>query len=326
MSESEYRRLRANLLAGTDAPPELLNELRQVAERLVRSRMLPPRLAPYGVWNEEASEEVFQAWAAKRLFGRGDLRGIVARSGSGAVFRTLAERSLRQFLLNERARSEAQNLFGRVREQLQNDDAFRCFIESPRSQNAWWGLSAWEEPPAFNDDERRLRLAAWSVENVTVIRYSASARKLSPLLDREELNRFLHGLFEALQALLTISHVMNGLRERLALDASETVPMEGAPEPSSAQDVAGELAIRETALLVIAELSSRQARVLLDTAAGRPLAAIGAALGCSAATVLNEQNRIGAVIRRMSADKEQQELLLKTVTDLLYVEGKHDVE
>jgi DNA-binding CsgD family transcriptional regulator len=326
MNESEYRRLRANLLSGGEAPPELISELRQVAGRLIRSRALPPRLAPYGVWNEEATDEVFQAWTTTRLLGRGDLRGIVARSGSVGVLRALAERSLRQFLLNERARSEAQNLFRRVREQLRDDEAFRCFIESPRSQNAWWGLSAWDERPPFNDDARQLRRAAWSVEDLTVIRYSAIARKLSPLLDREELNRFLHGLFKALHALLTITHIMNGLRERLALDSSETVPFEAAPEPGRDEDVAGELAIRETALLAVAELSSRQVRVLVATAAGRPLAAIGASLGCSAATVLNEQNRVGAVIRRLSADNEEQELLLKTVTDLLYLEGEHDVE
>jgi hypothetical protein len=326
MNESEYRRLRAALLAGSEVAPELMGELREVAARLVRSRVLPPRLAPYGVWNEEAAEEIFQGWVSKRLLGRGDLRGLLARSGSLAVLRTLAERSLRQFLLNERARSEAQNLFGRVREQLQCGEQFRCVIESSRPQSSWWGLKDWEERPAFNDDERALRRAAWSVEDLTVIRYSASARKLSPLLDRHELDRYVRGMFEALQALLTITHLMGGLRERLALDGSGTVPLDAAPEPASEHDVVDDLAIRETALLVIAEMSARQARVLVSTAGGQPLAEIGAALGCSAATVLNEQRRIAAILRRNSGDAGEQERLLKIVSDLLYVGVENALE
>ncbi len=319
MNESEYRRLRTDLLAGVDPTPPLLAELRQVTGRLVHSHVLPPALSPYWVWNNEAADEVFQAWATQRLIGRGDLRRIVARAGNIAVLRALAERSLRQFLLNERARSEAQNLYGRVREQLQADEAFLCFIESSRSQNAWWGLASWKEPPAFNDNERRLRQAAWRIENLTVIRYAADARKLSPLLDRDELNRFLHSLFDELEALLTTTHMMSALRERLALNENGTVPIELVPEPTGADDTASELALRETALLVVAELTSRQVRVLVETAASRPLAEIGVRLGCAAATVLNEQNRIAAVIRRLSADSDEQQQLLKRVIDLLYV-------
>jgi DNA-binding CsgD family transcriptional regulator len=322
MNESEYRRLRADALSGGEPAPAIMRELRGAAGRLLASRVLPPALSPYGVWNQEAADDVFQAWAAERLFGRGDLRGILARAGNLPVLRALAERSLRQFLLNARGRSEAQNLYGRVREQLAQDQRIRRFIESPRSQNAWWGLSDWDQPPAFNDDQRSLNRAAWSIEDLTVIRYASDARKLSPMLDRDELNRFLHSLFQELQAMLTLTHIMSALRERLALDYQRgAVSIDVAPEPAGSEDTATELALRQTALLVISELTSRQAKVLLQTSQGRPLAAIAQKLGCSAATALNEQRRIATAIRRLSADQEEQGRVLNVVTDLLYVGG-----
>lgn len=289
-----------------------------MVRRLVRSRTLPPALSPYGTWNDEAVDDIFQAWATQRLIERGDLRPMVARAGSPAVLHALAERSVRQFLLNARERTVAQNLYGRVRERFNDDAAFRCFIDSSRAQDMWWGLSSWEDRAPFNGDERLLARAAWSVADLVIIRYAASARKLSPLLDRAELKRFLEGLLGELQALLTIAHVMDALRQRLAISEQNIVSIDLVSEQFATDASVKEFALRETALLVIAELSARQVRVLLETAQGRPLADIGRTLGCAAGTVLNEQSRIASVLRRFSGDDEERDDLLKIVTDLLY--------
>jgi DNA-binding CsgD family transcriptional regulator len=322
MSESEYRRLRLQLLSGEEPSRQLLDMLAATVRRLVLSHALPPGLAPYGVWDAEAAEDVFQAWASQRLIGRGDLRAMVARAGSQGVLRALAERSVRQFLLNSQARSEAQNLYSRVREQLQREDVFVCVIDSPRSQNTWWGLSEWPVREPFNGDERLLRQAAWSVPDLVVIRYGASARKLSPLLDRDELARFLEGLLKHLEALMTPAHMMSALRERLALDEQTPRPIEDVAEPVAADpEMSSAIALRESAVLALGELTSRQAKVLLASAQGRTLSDIGNQLACAPATVLNEQERIAAILRRLSGDEQEQREVLKILTDLLYVGG-----
>src|SRR5205823_2225247 len=104
LTDERLRELRALVRAG-ETPDDLVEELRQVARRLVRLRLLPPVFAPYGIWNPEAAEEIFADWYAERLLARGHLKLLVDRARNGRGFRKLAELSLRQHLYNQSARS-----------------------------------------------------------------------------------------------------------------------------------------------------------------------------------------------------------------------------
>jgi hypothetical protein len=66
-------------------------------------------------------------------------------------------------------------------------------------------------------------------------------------------------------------------------------------------------------------MTSRQVDILLGSHEGETLAVAAERLRCSPATVLNEQRRVGAILRRLSGDDEEQHALLNITLDLLYL-------
>jgi hypothetical protein len=332
VTHDEYRTIRSNYAQARDLDPRLVAELRRVASGLVRYRGLPPSLAPYGVWNEEAEAEIFQSWAADRLIGESQLQGLLDRAPTLESFRRLAERSLRQHVLNQRDRSQAQNLYWRLKEMLDEDDDFYSFIGATRPQDVWWGLSDWRSAPPsqFAGDDERLLAAVWGLGEFAIIRYRPDARKLSPLLSTPELKRVLVSLFAAVQALLTLSRIIRALERRFGLGE---VQLEGLEEPEAQAATAAEgdpVLLEESALALITALTSRQADVLVATEGavleedGETLDEIAARLGCSVGTVVNEQRRVAALLDRHSENDDERRLVLRKVLDLLYGEGEEE--
>jgi hypothetical protein len=293
----------------------LVDELKGVVARLVRLRLLPPSYAPYGQWDDEAVEDVFGDWYEKRLLGRGHLQLLLDRARTVGGFRRLAEQSVRQHLLNQRARSQAQNLYWRVIELL-NDDDFELVRDAARAQDKWWRLKG-SAVAEWGEDDQRLVAHAWALGDFSIIRYRADAKKLSPLLDAEELKRFVVGLLDKVQAALTPTLIMRALEQRFDLGAvSEEELTEAVAPPVAAPDVPSDLALEDAARSVIAELTPRQIEVLRRSD-GETVDQMAQALGCSTGTIHNEQRRIGALISRMS-EEDEREKLLKIVSDRLY--------
>ncbi len=320
MNDARLAELRRLLRAGR-LEQDLVDELRAVVSRVVRLRLLPPSYAPYGQWDDEAVEEVFQSWYERRLLGRGHLQLLLDRAAGAGAFRRLAEQSLRQHLLNERARSQAQNLYWRLVRLLEDDEEFRLVRNAERAQDRWWGLGV--DSAEWSSDERALVAAAWALGDFTIIRYRADAKKLSPLLDADELKRFVVGLLGRAQAALTPTLLMRALEQRFDLGTVDVATIDDAAQAvAGTGDVAAEVALRDTARAVVAELTPRQLEVLRRTIADESVEAIGEALGCSVGTVVNERRRVGAVIARMSEDDEEREALLKFIADLLYGESE----
>ena len=320
MTDARLRELRRLLRVGR-LEQDLVDELRAVVTRLVRLRLLPPSYAPYGQWNDEAIDEVFQSWYERRLLGRGHLQLLLDRAASAGAFRRLAEQSLRQHLLNERDRSQAQNLYARLVHLLEDDDDFKLVRTAERRQDRWWGLRT--DVREWGGDDRSLVAEAWALGDFTVLRYRADAKKLSPLFDAAELKRFVVGLLERTQAALTPTLLMRALERRFDLGVVDVEPIgEGAEAVPGGSDVAAEVALRDTARAVLAELSSRQVEVLRRTSADESVEAIAAALDCSVGTVVNERRRVGALIARMSENDQERETLLNFIADLLYREGE----
>jgi hypothetical protein len=320
MTDARLRALR-RLVRGGETPRDLVDELRDVALRLARLRLLPPSFAPYGHWDDEAAEDAFGAWHAERLLGQGHLRALLDRARTPGGFRRLAERSLRQHLLAAQDRSQAHNLYRRVVGLLEGGDRFVLVRDAARPQDRWYGLALDVQP--WTDAERELAAHAWALGDFAVIRYRAGAAKLSPVLEAAELERFATGLMERLGTALTPALVMRALSVRFDLGAAEFRSLDAPetwPEPEvSAEE--SELLLRDTARYVLAGLSPRQAAVLRATIEEEPVATMAAQLGCSTGTIVNEQRRIGEVVTRLSADFEERDRLLNIVADLIYSEN-----
>lgn len=322
MNPQEYAEQRSRYRADGDLQQPLYDELARVVQSLVRNGRLPALFSPSGSWDHAAEEDVLQGWLEKRLHGKGQLRNLLDRAPTLAAFRRLAERNLRQYLSGERERSESQNLYHRVAALLREDtETFRRFREARRAQDEWWGLAQWESPGEFSGDTRTLLSAAWALGDFVVVRYRAEAKKLSPVLAADELKRFVQGLLEALERLLTLGFMMEALRERFGLDQPEPLALEtdwaAAPERTDAP-----ILLEEGALALIYELTARQAAVLLatvqDEETGEQMAA---RLECSPATVINEQRQIGRIAARFATTDEERAELLQKAADLLYQGG-----
>jgi hypothetical protein len=297
---------------------DLVDELKGIVARVVRLRMFPPSYAPYGEWNDEAVEEVFADWYEHRLLGRGHLQLLLDRARTLSGLRRLAERSLRQHLLNQRARSQAQNLYSRVTELLESDGAFEMVSDAARPQNRWWRLRE-TDAREWDGSDRLLAAHAWALGDFNIVRYRADAKKLSPLLDTGELKRFLVGLLSDTQSALTPALIMRALEQRFDLGEVSIQELTETTAPErDLRDVATDVALADTARALLAELTPRQVEVLRrsDTATDKEMAS---ALSCSVGTIYNEQRRIGQLISRMSEDDER-EALLKIVNDLVYLE------
>lgn len=318
MTGERLRELRRAVRAG-ELPDDLVDFLQAVAQRLVRVRVLPPAYAPYGRWDAEAADEVFQSWYERRLLGQGHLQLLLDRAENPVALERLAERSLRQHLARERDRSQARNLYTRLVRLL--EESFEPAAEAARRQDRFWRPQGSAFMPWAGDDDR-LFAHAWALGDFTIIRYRAAARKQSPLLDASELERFVRGLMERSQAALSPALVIRALVARFALADVETASLDELTEAGRAEasdeSVEGEVELADTARAVLAELSARQAEVLSRTIADEPVERIASALNCSVGTVVNERRRIGAVVVRLSADDDERATLLNTVADLVY--------
>lgn len=322
MTNDEYREIRRRYREATALDPRLAAELRQIASRLVRFGGLPSAYAPYRVWNKEAEEEVFQSWFAGRLVKSGQLQALLDRAATIEAFRRLGERSLRQHVLNERERSQLQNLYSRTAELLAADDDFGVFVDAARPQDRWWGLAAWRDPAQFDGSDNDLFAAAWSLGDFEIIRYRPDAKKLAPVLAATELKRFLAGLFEAAAALLTLTLLARAFEQRFDLGAVQLDSLDDeGPELALAEEP-DPLELEQTALTIVAELSRRQAEVLLGTDAEETIDAMAARLECSVGTIVNEQRRIGATVDRHAESDDQRGTLLRKVLDLLHEGGE----
>lgn len=322
MTDAQLCQLRRDVRRG-ELSEDLLTELRGVVRRLVRLRLLPPSFAPYGRWDDEAAAEIFNAWYTDRLLGRGHLQALLDRAQTVGAFHRLCERSLRQHLLNTQDRSEARNLFARLMALLDDDPSFVKVRNAARPQNRWYFLATGDDAPReFAGEDSVLVAHGWAIGDLTVIRYRAAARKLSPVLDAGELKRFTAALLTRVGCALTPALIMRALSGRLNLGEVRVEQLEE-PEPVGAPTdpivpADEQLAVRETALALLGELSARQALILQRTAEEETVVQIAAVAGCSVGTVVNEQRRIGQLVSRMSENDVERDQLLNILVDLLY--------
>jgi hypothetical protein len=307
-----------------DPPADLIDHLRAIVLRMVRRRALPPAFAPYAQWDDEAAAEVFAAWYADRLVGAGQLLALLDRASSLAGLRGLAERSLRQHLLNAADRSQTRNLFSRIVDVLRSDPATYAVVrEAARPADTWFALAPPQgegaAAPVWGGDDAQLGAHAWGVGDLSVIRYRAGAAKLSPVLETSELQRFVTGMLAGTATALTPRLVLTALAARVDLDDPAEQDLAAVPPGAGATPAPDvQVVLDDTARTILEELTTRQCDVLRRGA--DPVASIARDLGCSVGTVINERRRIGAVVTRLSAGDDERDALLNIATDRLYLQ------
>jgi len=313
VTDAEYASARAAVLAGGDPPAELMADCLRTVRLLVRTAGLPPHYSPVGVWSDEAMDEVCADWVAVRLVDRGQLLAMLQRAPALRVFRRMAETSVRQHLVDGLTRSQSANLYDRVARLL---DETERFAGSGSGSGRLWRLADGPDTP-FDGDDRQLLGVAWAMGEFHVIRYDAEARKLSPLLEAEELERFVGGLLEA--GTMTTGTIMRALRLRFAIeDPAPAGELDAAADASTRPDPEAEVVIAELVTATLAELTTRQAKVLIGIDNGVPGRELAVQLGCSTGTISHERGRIAAILARLGTDAPE---VLKRVLDALFTEN-----
>jgi hypothetical protein len=312
MTPEEYMRARAEVLAGAEPPQALVDECLRAARLMIKTSGLPAHYSPLGVWSEEAIEEAFANFTADRLLGRGQLLAMLQRAPALAVFKRMVETSLRQDLIDRLERSQSANLYARVNQLLAEGERYSSTGSGP---GRLWQPRGLKVAP-FAGDDRALAALAWSLGEFAVIRFKPDAKKLSPLLDSDELTRFLDGLLSA--HAMDIATVCRALKLRFSLD--DPVQAEPLAEDITADAIGADpqqLVIqREMATAVLAELTERQVQILLGDDQGERTREIALRLECSTGTISHERGRIAEVLARQGAREPG---VLKEIVDPLLI-------
>lgn len=322
MTDSDFRWARLAFLRTGEIQPELVAFLRQVVRRLVRYGGLPPMYSPTGRWDQDAEDEVFSDWLSARLIGTGQLAALLQQSNTSAALARSAEAYLRRHLINRLERSYASNLYGRLRDLLPEEPGLAVLIAAEREQDQVWELADAGDVASWQGSEDELVSIAWSLGEFETIRYRDEAKKLSPVLERGELLRFISGLLEAAAAGLTLGQMVRVLVRRFDLEPATIESLgEEAEQIAGEDDVIDQVERATLARAAVAELSERQVKVLREWL--RPLAVreIADRLEISVGTVSNEQAAIGIILSRMSdPDGDSRAQLLNGLRDLLFIE------
>lgn len=325
MTDTEFRESRTLFLAEGRVTEELLLALRGIVGRLVAFGNLPPMYSPTGSWDEDAEEEVFAGWIESRLVGTGQLAALLQQTGTERSFVRLGELYLRRHLINRLERTHATNLFDRLRALLAEDSrTFEVLVPSTREQDVVWTLGAGggraESGAVFEGGEDRLLSLAWGLGEFETVRFRDDARKLSHVLERDELIRFVVGLMQAAGAGLTLAQLVRVIARRFDLDpvTVESIGQEAAEVPGS-DDVIEAVAAQQIAVAALAELTSRQVDVLSGQLQEHSVREIAGELSVSVGTVAAEQRAIATVLSRLSdPDGDSRRELLNALGDLLF--------
>jgi hypothetical protein len=314
MMQSRYELIRRRFLEEGEFDPDLLRLLRRAVHRLVRFGGLPPMYSPTGHWDDEAEKDVLGDWLTARLLGRGQLVALLHQAKTPGSFLRLGELYLRRHLINRLTRSHATNLFGRIRDLLQGDPAFE------QAAGGYWQLVN-EPAMPWRGTDRELLGAAWQLGHFNVVRFREDAKKLSHVLDAEDLRRFVVGLLKQTESTLELAQIVRALVLRFDLEPFGIEPIEDHEDMLPAQaDVVEEVSAVCMARAVVGELTARQVAILRCQLQDLSVRATAEEIGMAVGTVSAEQQVIAEVLQRLSDEDGTSRLqLLNALRDLLFI-------
>lgn len=246
LSDQEYAQARETFARG-QLTPAAYAFLGRLLVALEASSGLAPSAAVGGRWDTDGIEETRQAWLEESLL-RGGLQRAFDRAATPRAFSRYLERALRNWLISRSRTAHGRRLLERARQLLsQEKEVFELFVDAPEPARRWWGLHGWTEPPFWQQPETVLLAHAWALGDFAPLRFGPRATNHDPVLSTPDLLRFLSGLFERVQQLLSVSLIEGVLRSRFELGQHAAERLEVATEVADPVDVADETLVREAA-------------------------------------------------------------------------------
>lgn len=316
INQSTYDGLRDRYRATGEIGAELYELLVKLGRIVIYASAVPPSLSPSGTWDADSIQDATHGWMERRLLRTGALLAAFDRATSPRPFLRSLEQNFRHHLENERSGSEIDNLVRRAHQLLREDDRFRAHIEMKRPSDTWWGLGTWTEAEPYQGNDDVLVSHAWALGDFSIVRYSAHVDRASPILSGEELSRFLAGLLERLEFLLTLRHFAFTLERRFNLSHPQLVELDQELPDETEADGATAEEISRAALNVAAELTGRQFEVLRRKKNEETLDEIADAMGIARGTADNDLKSAGRAIEKRTVDGVRRiEVLEKLLND-----------
>jgi Sigma-70, region 4 len=317
-----YLALRARFRTTGEIDQDLYGLLHHLSRAVIFGSRLAPAYSPTGHWDTEAHLEALHDWIERRLLRTNALLAAFDLAEHPRPFLNSLERNFRHHLENARERGELGNLISRTGALLREDGAFTDRIPAERPAEVWWGLAAWQDHEPWGGRDADLLAAAWSLGEVAIFRYSASVERASPVLSTDTLRTFLEELFDAVDQLLTLSHLAVVFRDRFDLGTPETLDIDDVPGPAAESEEPLPEWVEEAAAAFLAELEPRQLEALRLRHEGKTLEAIADALGVSRGTADNLLRGTGPMLDKHCVDGVTRDGILEKVIDVLSSEGE----
>ena len=119
---------------------------------------------------------------------------------------------------------------------------------------------------------------------------------------------------------MTVGGVVRAIQMRFSIDtATEPAQLDEDTAPEGHQDPLDAVVREDLVTATLAELTERQALVLIGRSEDLPGRVIAARLGCSTGTISHELRRIEEILARLGSDAPE---VLKDVLDALLMENK----
>lgn len=288
--------LRATGRLGDEGVRLLYRTVRAVA----RSDRLPPPSA-HAAWDSDAVDDAAHTIVADHLLGRRRIDSLLLRATDEQSFARLLEATVRNFFRDQLRKTARGALGRRLGEILDSESQFRLWVAGATrfGSDSFWGMGDWTDPRPFQGVPAALAPAAWRIPGISVTRWRAEAARRSPLADRPSLVRFLEGVLDAAQSLISVPQFVEVASYRFALQDAPAIVTLDEPSPPSVPEREPrpeELVVaRAKAVHVFGQLSDRERQLLLRLG-DQDYRSMAEDLGLPKSTVFDAIQRLRGII------------------------------
>jgi len=261
---------------------------------------LPPPNG-YTAWDADAVDEVAHSFVADHLLGRRRIDSLLLRATDERSFAKLLEATVRNFFRDQLRKTARGALGRRLGQILDAESRFRLWVAGGTrfGSDSLWGLDDWVDPRPFQGIPGALAPVAWRIQGISVTRWRQEAARRSPLADRLSLVRFLEGVLDAAQGLISVPQFVEVASYRFALQDAPAVISLDEPSPPSVPErepgPEGVVVAREKASHVYGQLSEREKRLLLRPG-DQDYRSMAEDLGLPKSTVFDAVQRIRGIL------------------------------
>jgi len=202
---------------------------------------------------------------------------------------------------------------------LREDSAFREVTQHAHGGNQRWALNSGESgDPSLASCRELLRIASeLSDDQLEVVRYGPFSQKLSPILRAGKLREFLVHLLERAGGSLTLSAILDVMRDRFSLWVEQHEDLDDSM-PSLAADAGEQVAIEDKGRSVVDRLDMDAAGLVAAfSRAGGDWSAAASASGTEPQRLRAVVHNTYAMIVECSESVEEARAILAVVEALL---------